>query len=88
MIINDEECAKAELDPRVIARLGQRLERVIRDCTALGIQVFGGTGSASLRFDDHVDQPPLILAELSPANVSGGDGAIRVASDGYERAES
>ncbi len=86
MLINYQECAKAGLDPEVIERLGRRLERVARECRDLGITIFGGSGAASLRFDDG-EQRPLILAHLDTSNVDGGDGAYTSDHDGYERGE-
>lgn len=86
MTINDHECIKAGLDPEKVQNLGRRLERIARDCWALRIMIFGGSGMASLRFDDD-EGPPLILANLNTCNVDGGDGASWEHDDGYERGE-
>ncbi|PSR28650.1 MAG: hypothetical protein C7B46_19000 [Sulfobacillus benefaciens] len=89
MYINEEECAHAGFDAEQVAqikKLGRRLERLAHACDALGIIIFGGSGAATLRFDDG-HRRPLILAHLSTINVDGGDGSCAPAEDGYERGE-
>lgn len=56
MIINDHECDKAGIDPDLVRRLGQRFERLARNAAQVGIEIFGGTGNASLRFDEVSDR--------------------------------
>ena len=73
MLINYEECEKADLGPELVERLGRRLERLARECRDHGVRIFGGTGTASLRFDDGVGQL-LVLAHLAAPNMDGGDG--------------
>lgn len=87
MTINYEECAKAGLEPETVSRLGRRLERLAGECRALGIQIFSGSGTASLRFDDNAGLPPLILGDFVAPNVDGGAGVCMLADDGYERSE-
>jgi flagellin-like hook-associated protein FlgL len=85
MFVNVDECIAAGLDPKEINRIAAGITRYALQAQALGVQVFGGTGTGSLRFDD--SRPGrLILAELD-GDFDGGDGGERPSSDGLRRGE-
>ena len=77
MKVRNAECLAAGIDPAIVRRLSLTIERAALEAQALGIQVFGGDGSGSLRASDDVSRAgkggALILADLQ-GNWSGGDG--------------
>jgi hypothetical protein len=85
MTLNEDECAAAGIDPKKIASIARRIERAAVEARALGVQVFGGSGSASLRFDDG-ERHMLILANID-GNWSGGCGAEMSDAAGLMRGE-
>ncbi len=82
---NDAECTAAGLDPDEVERIARRLERAGRDAKKLGIHIFGGSGSGSLRFD--TPEGPLIVAQLTGGSWDGGDGGTMPDSEGLMRGE-
>lgn len=87
MYVNDAECQAAGLDPAEVARIARGLSRYAKQAQALGLCVFGGSGSGSLRKDDH-PRGALILAHLTPVGMfDGGDGACAPDDDGLMRGE-
>jgi|TARA_B100000929_G_C15453411_1_gene401963 hypothetical protein len=85
MYVNDAECEAAGLDPREVERIAKGLSKYAKQAEALGIQVFGGTGSGSLRFNDG-GSGKLIVAHLA-GDFDGGDGGSGPSGDGLERGE-
>lgn len=85
MLANIDECKAAGLDAKEVERIAKGLTRYALQAEALGIQIFGGTGSGSLRYDDGCPGR-LIVAELN-GNFDGGDGGERPSSDGLRRGE-
>lgn len=83
--VNNAECEAAGLDSKEVERIAKGLSRYAKQAEALGIQVFGGTGSGSLRFDDGASGK-LIVAHLE-GDYDGGDGGSRPSEDGLERGE-
>lgn len=82
---NEDECRAAGLDPVKVRSLAARLQRAARDAERMGLQVFGGAHSGSLRYDDGGGKQ-LVVAEMDGA-WSGGDGATHRDSDGLLRGE-
>lgn len=83
--INENECEAAGLNPLDVKRIAQGLSRYAKEAQKLGIQVFGGSGSGDLRFDDG-GNGKLILADLD-GDFDGGDGAASESEDGLIRGE-
>lgn len=84
-LVNIDECEAAGLDPAKVLRIAKGLSRYAKEAEALGLQIFGGTGEGSLRFNDsgHGD---LVVADLD-GNFSGGDGSACEDADGLIRGE-
>lgn len=82
--IHEDECAAAGLDPEAVKGIARRISRAALDARRLGLTVFGGSGSGSLRFDDG-GNGPLIVADLG-GSFDGGDGAENFRS-GLRRGE-
>lgn len=82
---NAAECEAAGLDPAQVRRIAKGLSRYAKEAQSLGMQVFGGTGSGTLRFDDG-GNGRLIVGTLD-GNFDGGDGAESTDSDGLQRGE-
>lgn len=87
-IVNIRECKAAGVDYKKVESISRRISRAAKEAAALGIVVFGGAGSGSLRFRDRPDElvGPLILAHLD-GTFDGGDGACSDREDGFERGE-
>ena len=77
----ERECEAAGLDAVVVESVARRLSRAVKDADRLGLRVFGGAGSGTLRLKD------LVVAELGGMNWDGGDGATLEGSDGLMRGE-
>lgn len=95
MVVYEEECAAAGLDPKKVASIARRLDRAAKDAKALGLTVFGGTGSGTLRRSNsalgnrsggHVHCGPLIVANMD-GSWDGGDGGFGPGPDGFQRGE-
>lgn len=71
---NKAECEAAGLDPAEVRRIANGLSRYAKQAQKLGIQVFGGGGQGSLRYDDN-GGGRLIVAYLD-GNYDGGDGGL------------
>ena len=84
-IINNKECEVAGLNLLDVKRITKGLSRYAKEAQKLGIEIFGGSGSGSLRFDDR-GGGKLILAELD-GNFDGGDGAACEDDNGLIRGE-
>lgn len=83
--VNEEECAKAGLDLKQVESIARRLSKAAMEARALGVTVFGGSGSGTLRFNDGKDQE-LIVSTLD-GDFDGGDGACLPDDDGLLRGE-
>ena len=84
---NTEECIAAGLDEKEVARITRGFERYLKQADELGIQVFGGGGCLSLRFDDNKGLGHLVVADCQGGNVEGGCGAEKNYGDGLTRGE-
>jgi hypothetical protein len=88
MSANFDECEAAGLDFKTVDRIAKRLERAGRDAAKLGLTVFGGAGSGSLRIRPDPLGPQLIIADINGGSWDGGDGAERYGDDGLKWGES
>jgi len=86
MWVNEAEIEKAELDIKRIKSIAMRISKAAREAEAMGVEIFGGSGSGELRFDDDSNMGKLKLAQLDGI-FDGGDGADREWGDGYLRGE-
>ncbi|MEI8659349.1 hypothetical protein [Vibrio sp. Hal054] len=80
-----DECVAAGLDPKEVKRIANGLSRYAKQAEELGITVFSGTGTGSLRFNDG-GNGKLIIAELD-GDYDGGDGADSEDANGLRRGE-
>lgn len=85
MYVNESECEAADLDAEEVERIARGLSRYAKQAEALGLQIFGGTGSGTLRFNDG-GPGRLIVAQID-GDFDGGDGGSSTSSDGLERGE-
>lgn len=84
MSARDAECEFAGVDVTRVAALSRRLAACAKEARSLGLEIFGGSGTATIRarVDDH-RSGALIVAEVSgPCVWNGGDGATHEKADG------
>lgn len=86
MYVNYNECKAAGLDPKEVERIAKGLSRYARQADALGLVIFGGNGTGTLRYDDGCSGR-LIVADID-GHIDGGDGGTSCSSDGLSRGES
>jgi hypothetical protein len=86
VIVNVPECEAAGVDPEAVRRIARRLSAAAREAKALGLHIFGGSGSGSLR-SPNTGSGALILAELDGAFDGGDGGADTFNADGLLRGE-
>ena len=84
MGVREEECAFAGVDDARVKALTRRLASCAKEAKSLDLQIFGGTGTATLRARvDDQRSGGLIVAEIGGPTVwDGGDGATHIADDG------
>lgn len=88
MYVNEAECIAAGLDPKEVEKVAKGLARQLKAARALGVYVFGGSGSGSLRYNDgDAGKGHLVVADCLPGTVDGGDGATFPDEDGLLRGE-
>ena len=85
MKVNEREIEAAGLDVEEVRRIAKGLQRYAKQAQALGIIIFGGSGTGSLRARDD-EERHLVLANIS-GYFDGGDGAEQPDSDGLIRGE-
>ncbi len=85
MMVNEAECKAAGVNTKKVASIARRLSKVAKEAHAMGIHIFGGSSSGTLRYRGDSDHA-LILAHLD-GEFDGGDGAIDDYGDGLERGE-
>lgn len=75
MFVNEDKCREFGLDPRKVTSIASRLSRAAREADAIGLIVFGGTGSGSLRFSRSLRHgPEENEVALLDGSFDGGDG--------------
>jgi len=82
MKINPKECAKQGVDKKHLTKIGKRLAKCLEEIDDLGLTVFGGSWSLSIRGDRE-----LILATFNECGTSGGCGAAAPDNEGLMRGE-
>ncbi|WP_370601902.1 hypothetical protein [Pseudomonas nitroreducens] len=87
MQVNVRECEAAGLDPKAVRRIAAGLSRYAREASALGLEIFGGSGTGELRTEADARRAGLVLARLD-GEFNGGDGASEFGEDGLLRGES
>ena len=81
--VNEPECEAAGVDPDDVRKLLLRLERAAREAERLGLEIFGGSGTASLR-----GPGDLVVGSVGgPQLWDGGAGDQKVGADGLMRGE-
>ena len=86
IIVNAAECEAAGLDAAKVRQIAKGLSHYAKEARLLNLQVFGGSGTGTLRYDDGGDGE-LIIAYLD-GSFDGGDGAVREDNEGLHRGES
>lgn len=84
--VYENECIAAGKDYKEIARLASQLSHLSKVAKRLGVYVFWGSGSGTLRCHGHDGTRSIILAELE-GTFDGGDGACGYGRDGLLRGE-
>ena len=84
--MNWKELEFSGIDKKKCVSLARRLSRIIKDADNLGIIIFGGSGSLSLRYTYDNYKPPLILVDWI-CDADGGDGGTDINEDGLTVAE-
>lgn len=87
MHANYEECIAAGLDPKEVEKIAKGFSRYGKMARELGITVFGGSGSGSLRFCQRNGKPELVIADALVGTFDGGDGATDRDAEGLLRGE-
>lgn len=82
--VNERECKAAGVDPKEVLRIARGLSRYSKQAAALGLQVFGGSGTGTLRA---FGERPLILASISGGTIDGGAGGESFDENGLLRGE-
>ena len=84
--VNEKKCMAAGIDIAKIKSIANRLSKAGKDAKKLGIVIFGGSGSGSLRIreTDSIEYGSLILADLdgnfdgvAGINIEDDDGLLR-----------
>ncbi len=87
---HSEECIAAGLDPVKVNALAKRLSAIAMDAKRMGLTIFGGAGTGTLRINDNpndIYSRPLVVAILD-GHWDGGDGGYGVrGEDGLMRGE-
>lgn len=83
---NENECEAAGIDSKKVESLARRFAALAKESHALGVYVFGGSGSGTIRPIRH-NERPLILARITSSGFDGGDGATHTDEDGLLRGE-
>ena len=85
--LNEQEIACAGLDRAEVLKVVRELAKYGALAKKMGLTVFGGSGSGQLRFDDHSDLGPLVVAFIPEGNFDGGDGHVVEDAEGLLRGE-
>lgn len=77
MIYADEEsCKAAGVDPMKVESLAKRLEKLGREASKMGLFIFGGSGSGTLRTRESYGNRNIVVASFGEGSEwDGGDGS-------------
>jgi hypothetical protein len=81
-----KSCDLAGVDRKKVASIARRIDRAMADLDVLGLTLFGGTWSATIRADIP-GKREIILASLDGCATSGGCGAQSEDAEGIMRGE-
>lgn len=90
MNVRSEECQAAGLNAGKVRLVALQLEKTGRMAKSLGLTIFGGAGSGTLRINDDPSNSysrPLIVANVEGNCFDGGDGAECEDAEGLWRGE-
>lgn len=91
MSVNENECSFAGLDPTKVASIARRIGAAAKEARAMGLTVFGGSGTGTLRWhgENTTDYRlgALIVAKIDGGSWDGGDGAEHTDEHGLTRGE-
>jgi hypothetical protein len=73
MNVNTEYCEELGLDVKLVESAVRRLSKAARELEEMGLTVFGGAGSGTVRMMSH--DPGKVLANLD-GRFDGGDGGV------------
>ena len=76
MLVNKKECTHAGLDIKKIESIARRISKAAKEAGEIGVEIFGGSGTGTLRFSDDRDKRPLLIAVLDGIFDGGDGGAI------------
>ena len=86
MFINKKECLKAGLDIKKVASIARKLSKAGKEAAEIGLCIFGGSGTGTLRYDEANRKGNLIVGCID-GDYDGGDGAQYDWGDEYLRGE-
>lgn len=85
---NGKECQHAGIDEKAVARIATRLDKVMADAERIGITLFCGGCSPTLRYNDGDESYRLlIVGHCMFKNADGGDGGYCEDKNGLLRGE-
>lgn len=90
MMIYENGCEVAGVDPKRVASISRRLAKAGAEARAMGLLVFGGSGTGSLRwFEERGDirSGGVVVSEFGGGIWDGGDGATHHDMHGLLRGE-
>lgn len=85
MYINHKACEKVGLNIKKVQSIARRISKAAKEAEELGIDIFGGSGTGSLRFDDNGERN-LIIGYIDGV-FDGGDGGSMEDDEGFLRGE-
>lgn len=72
MMINEDRCVVMGLDPKKVASIARRISKVALEAQTMGLTIFGGSGTGTLRhWGEHGQEAE--VADLD-GMFDGGDG--------------
>lgn len=74
MFVDEEKCLEHGLDTKRVASIARRLSRAAQEASDLGLTVFGGSGSGSLRVNDADEKGAAAEVAWLDGFFDGGDG--------------
>lgn len=83
--VYEKECESSGLDQKKVESLAKRISKLAIEAHKLGLFIFGGSGSGTLRMHDGSGRP-LIIAAID-GEFDGGDGACWLDPQGLMRGE-